>query len=253
MLIINYLTKIPVLKRFVPSVIRRVCKVLKIEFFTIKYEQVYFRLKITDAVDRHILFRGEYENLQIEYLFESFHKHKIKTFIDIGSNIGVYSILLEKNAPDIKIFAFEPHPDAFLRLEYNLKLNNSKNISPHNVALSDKNKKGFLSIGENHKKNFKNFQSGGAQVNESGNIPISLAKGDDILDYNNEFFGIKIDVEGHEKFVIYGMKNLLINNKAFIQIEVHSKNFYEVDQILNDLGYNQIKKIGSHDYYYSNF
>jgi FkbM family methyltransferase len=182
---------------------------------------------------------------------ESFKKESV--FWDIGSNIGLYSILAEKRFPEIKIFAFEPHPDAFVRLENNLRLNKSKNVISYNIALSNKNKKSFLSIENNHKKAFKNFQSGGAQVNDSGNIAICLSKGDDILKNTGDILGIKIDVEGHENLVISGINELLVKNKVFIQIEIHNVYFSKVNQILNDLGYNQIKKIGSHDYYYSNF
>ena len=247
------LTKIPILKRFLPSIIRRICTLLKIDFFTIKYQNIKLRLKINDAVDRHILFRGEYENEQIKYLFESIQRYKIKTFIDVGSNIGIYSLLIENKLPKIKIFAFEPHPDAFARLEYNLKLNKSKNINCFNTALSDQNTKSFLSIDNNHKKDFKNFQSGGATVDFLGNIPIFLSKGDDILKNRNEILAIKIDVEGHEKLVLDGINDLLVHNKVLIQIEIHNENFDLVNQALNILGYNEIKKIGVHDYYYSNF
>ena len=251
--LLKYLTKIPFLKRFLPSTIRRICSLIKIEFFNIKYNGIHLRLKITDAVDRHILFRGEYENEQIEYLHDLIEKYQIKFFLDIGSNIGLYSILAEKRFPEIKIFAFEPHPDAFVRLENNLRLNKSKNVISYNIALSNKNKKSFLSIENNHKKAFKNFQSGGAQVNDSGNIAICLSKGDDILKNTGDILGIKIDVEGHENLVISGINELLVKNKVFIQIEIHNVYFSKVNQILNDLGYNQIKKIGLHDYYYSNF
>ena len=250
---IKHLTKLPLLKRLLPSIIRRICNLLNINFFVVRYEQIYLKLKITDAVDRHILFRGEYENAQIEYLLESIKKNQIDYFIDIGSNIGLYSLLVEKNFPKIKIFSFEPHPEAFKRFEYNLKMNKSKNISVHNIALSNENKKSFLSTGDNNVKNFKNFQSGGAQVDVSGDMPIILSKGDDILTNQNDVLGIKIDVEGHENLVLNGINTLLIENKVFIQIEIHNEKFAKVNQILTTFGYKQLKKIGFHDYYYSNF
>ena len=44
-----------------------------------------------------------------------------------------------------------------------------------------------------------------------------------------------------------------IENKVFIQIEIHNEKFAKVNQILTTFGYKQLKKIGFHDYYYSNF
>ncbi|MDA9674876.1 FkbM family methyltransferase [Pelagibacteraceae bacterium] len=253
LIMLKFLTKIPLLKRLLPSIIRRLCVLLKIDFFTIKYQQIFLRLKITDAVDRHILFRGEYENEQIEYLFDMIKKYQISVFIDIGSNIGLYSILMEENFPRLKIYAFEPHPDAFARLKVNLELNKSQNIECFNLALSNENRKSFLNIGNNHIKDFKNFQSGGAKVNDFGSIPINLSTGDSIFNNQNDIISIKIDVEGHENLVINGMHNLLNNNKVLIQIEIHLENFIKTHEILSVLNYHQIKKIGQHDYYYKNF
>ena len=250
---LKFLTKIPLLKRLLPSIIRRLCILLQIDFFTIRYQQILLRLKITDAVDRHILFRGEYENAQIEYLCDMIKKYKTSVFIDIGSNIGLYSILMEKKFPKLKIYSFEPHPDAFTRLKVNLKLNKSKNIDCFNLALSNENKKSFLVIDNNHVKDFKNFQSGGAKVNDFGNIPISLSTGDSIFKNQNDIIAIKIDVEGHENLVINGMNNLLNNNKVLIQIEIHLEHFLNIHEILSVLDYHQINKIGEHDYYYKNF
>ena len=45
-------------------------------------------------------------------------------FVDIGANIGFFSILLGKNTEKGKIFAVEPTESALKRLYANLKLNN---------------------------------------------------------------------------------------------------------------------------------
>ena len=47
----------------------------------------------------------------------------VQTFIDVGANTGLYSILIGKLSPDTNIFAFEPHPQNFYRLKKNLELN----------------------------------------------------------------------------------------------------------------------------------
>lgn len=45
------------------------------------------------------------------------------TVIDVGANIGLFSLYLTSVAPGIRVFAFEPHPETFDRLKRNLAEN----------------------------------------------------------------------------------------------------------------------------------
>ena len=48
---------------------------------------------------------------------------KGSTVIDIGAHIGIFSIAAARYAPDVKVFAFEPLPDNFMRLQKNIARN----------------------------------------------------------------------------------------------------------------------------------
>ena len=56
-------------------------------------------------------------------------------FIDIGSNIGYYSLLCSKICK--KVHSFEPLTENFDILKKNIKINNIKNIIPSKLAISD--------------------------------------------------------------------------------------------------------------------
>ena len=62
------------------------------------------------------------------------------TFVDVGANIGMYSVffsqfkILKKN---IQIFAYEANPNTFTRLNINAK---KYNFNCNNTAISDTNK-----------------------------------------------------------------------------------------------------------------
>ncbi len=56
------------------------------------------------------------------------------TFIDLGANIGMYTVPVAKGAA--KVIAFEPDPTNFRMLQLNVQANGSKHVSLHNVALS---------------------------------------------------------------------------------------------------------------------
>jgi FkbM family methyltransferase len=60
------------------------------------------------------------------------------TFIDIGANVGIYSIFAALRAgPNAKIIAVEPHPVALERLRCNLALNELSNVAVEPLALGE--------------------------------------------------------------------------------------------------------------------
>ncbi len=54
--------------------------------------------------------------------------------------------------------------------------------------------------------------------------------------------------------MLNGLKKTLKENDSLILIEIYEKNFYIIDKILKELGFNQIKKFKERsNYLYSNF
>jgi len=75
-----------------------------------------------------------------------------------------------------------------------------------------------------------------------------------VFRFKNQKLCFKIDVERHEINVIEGLKKTIKNNKSLILIEIYKKNYYQINKILDDLGFNQIKKFKERsNYLYSNF
>ena len=62
----------------------------------------------------------------------------LKNYVDIGANVGVYS-LIASEIKGSRVYAFEPFRDTFQKLQRNAKANNRKNIYPFNYALGSKN------------------------------------------------------------------------------------------------------------------
>lgn len=60
------------------------------------------------------------------------------TLVDVGANIGVYSLYAAKRNAKCRVFAFEPSAINFARLCNNIVLNQIENILPCNVPLSDR-------------------------------------------------------------------------------------------------------------------
>ncbi len=70
-----------------------------------------------------------------------FLRHFLKpgdTFVDIGANIGLFTITAARLAgPSGRVHAFEPARRTFDRLLENLRLNNFTNVSCHRLAVAD--------------------------------------------------------------------------------------------------------------------
>ena len=59
--------------------------------------------------------------------------------IDIGAHVGFFSILYRlATGPEGMVFAFEPLPETFSRLQNNLAFNEFSNVHPIPLALSDR-------------------------------------------------------------------------------------------------------------------
>jgi FkbM family methyltransferase len=72
-----------------------------------------------------------------EYQQVAEYARTANTIVDVGSNIGIVSILISRSAPDAQIFAFEPDPLNFALSQINFELNGCHNIAAINAAVAD--------------------------------------------------------------------------------------------------------------------
>lgn len=191
---------------------RKIIKELTLEISDIK-----FSLK---AFSGDLGFICEVNCKKSYFLNEDFKCHKGGVCIDIGANIGCFSLEIAKINSDCKIFAFEPHPETFNRLSKNKFINGKINVIPINAAISNKTEKILLSVGDNcnmAKVILKDINS------KNNTILVQGYKLDDfIYKYGiDQIELIKIDVEGHEIECLEGAKKALMITKNIV-IEYHS-------------------------------
>lgn len=237
----------PIIKRIYPSISRRFLILINKTKLKHKLGGFIFNADIKDTIERTTYFKGEYEKPQIDFFKKNAVKYKTKIFLDVGSYIGYYSILLSPLFE--KIYSFEPQLTKFNALNNNVSMNKlNHKITTYNCGLGEANFETFG--GAVHRKNL--LRSSGFHVNKNGNEKIKISKGDDIFDLNNQNISIKIDVEGYEYQVLKGLHKLLSLNKCFIQIEVWGKNNYLIKKFFKDLKYKKVHSI-SGDEYFTNF
>ena len=158
-----------------------------------------------------------------------------EAFIDVGSNVGYYSLLLAKNNPKIKIIAIEAHPENFVAMNKNIKVNKFRNIISINKAISNQSQ-GKLRLYE-HWKGKEQKKTGmfnlSNQYGSQSFVEISCDTLDNVLRFMNKtIFVIKIDIEGEEVNALLGASNTLKNTRKII-VEIHNDdNLQKAEQIL---------------------
>ncbi len=173
-----------------------------------------------DAIGRH-------EELPIRILqklgkdFEG----KNRLFIDVGANVGMYSVRM-KDYYD-KIIAIEPDPRNFITLKENISLNfekqNEVNIFPLPIAAGDIDGEALL---ESKGVGSRIISKGKEGTNLPGLEKVKIVRLDTLLpsifDLDNfDLITIKVDVEGFEENVVRGAEGILSNYPIVWLIEHH--------------------------------
>lgn len=150
-------------------------------------------------------------------------------FYDVGANHGIISLLAAKKYKNIDIHSFEASESAINIINQNIGLNNfNDKIKAINTLVADKSGYTIPFYWQE--------SSGGASITKGrlGHV-IEIYKStlslDDYTSSNNLFPDfIKMDIEGAENIAIFGMSQILRDNRPSIFIELHdfgSKKLFE--------------------------
>lgn len=191
---------------------------------TIHGVQMIIDPSIDHGVELSLFETGTYEKGTIQ-LLEKYLKEG-STFLDIGANIGLMSVIASKQVgANGIVYAVEANPNTVPILQTNIDLNACKNVEVIPVALSDAS--GTAVLFENWEVN-----RGGAslisQSNEEQGFDVKMERLDDLFDENTPVQLVKIDVEGFEPQVLRGGMNWLRKQQPVFIIEVSEKREKEV-------------------------
>lgn len=176
--------------------------------------------------------------------------------LDIGANTGSFC-LLPKFHPRMKIYAFEPNPVAYEVLQSNIALNDLQDrVQTFPFALSDK--AGIVPLYVPKKKNL----SGGSRLDQDDHDPPQdgfdtvLAETRRLDDFDFKHVDlIKIDVEGHEYWVLLGGERTVRASMPALMVEWQRRNWKvpkeyhreEMREMLRAWGYMSFERIGRAD------
>jgi FkbM family methyltransferase len=160
--------------------------------------------------------------------------HPGMTVVDVGSNLGLYTVLLSRLVgPAGRVLAFEPDPDLFALLQRNGALNGCHNVASHNLALGSRRDrlllhKMIVNSGDNH------LGEGGSKLFRR-TVETEVVSLDEFTpDLQPDF--VKIDVQGWELPVLRGMARLLKQHPpAGIYLEFWPEGFRRAGYAADDV------------------
>lgn len=194
-------------------------KIYSSKIFTFKrYDNLKLNIDLKKDVDFRI-FINKFEDNVLNNFKAQLHNSSV--FIDVGANIGLYSLLAAQIIKKEKsIFAFEPAPLAYQKFLSNITLNNFNQITAVNSCVSDYIGEIELNICEDD------------AYNSIGNNPMLKIKDtiktpvitiDEFVKVNKlkSVDVIKIDTEGAEFLVCKGAINTILQFKPMFFFEVN--------------------------------
>lgn len=176
-----------------------------------------------------------------EMCFVLHYLDKKDTFIDIGANVGCYSLLAaSKNS---SVIAFEPDFDALSMLNLNIRLNNFDNVTVHSYAVGETKQNISFTKGLDTVNHIVSSDEPNSRIVKMINI--------DSIPIESNSIVMKIDVEGYEENVLKGTQHYLKDKVKVIIVETNNSNISYGSS--NDKIFDHLKKFGFKAYTYNPF
>ena len=168
----------------------------------------------TSSLDRYvsnsIARTGAWEKPLVSRMVNALRAHSNSTLLDIGGNIGYYTLAAARAAFDVHVFEPVPRNAEMIRASVERNALQSR-VQLHTCALSDAN--GELSMGVHA-----NNQGGVAHIKSSkrAGVRIPALRLDDVMMPETRPVYIKIDIEGGECKAFEGMQRYLRDSTRII-------------------------------------
>jgi FkbM family methyltransferase len=186
-----------------------------------------FKCVRTDYIQRRIAFFGLFEP-NLTYFISSVLKPG-DVFIDVGANIGYFTMLAAKCVgASGKVYAIEASPSTYELLIANLRLNEVKNVEAINMAVTDK--ECHVRIQSNDTRNI-----GANSVHVVASAAADSVVGRPLQEIVAPNLGrarfIKIDVEGAENLILPSILDYFVqlDSDTIIVSEIAKKNAHLIE------------------------
>ena len=204
------------------SLIRKsLYNILPFKTYLLVLSKIYLYFFKTGFLKKNPFFAYQY--------FLQYVVQKGDTCIDIGANLGYYSVPMAKLAGKTgKVYAIEPVKPALKVLRANTKNFDNLEILPY--ALGQENK--TIRLGNNTKKSKGYVASGSNFILDKNSKPkddvdiqfdAEMKKASELFSDLNRLDFIKCDVEGYETHIIPEMKSLIMHFRPVLFVETNGE------------------------------
>lgn len=182
-------------------------------FEDVTYFGATFRVAPDDIIGNELILE-RFEWLQIPAMLEAARALRAYAFIDVGANFGLYTCIIGKHRLARRLIAFEPNSAVIGRLEEHFARNGVTGVEIHRTAVGASAHKAALALGA------PGFDALTSVVEADPNAPqIDVVTLDETVSFAGQPIVVKIDVEGYEREVLAGARNLFTRNYGYAQIE----------------------------------
>lgn len=211
-----------------------------------------FLLDPRNWIDNRLAAGAPYENAQLERARTLIAEHRLDTFLDVGANIGLYTVMLGRLPEIERVIAVEP-----VRRNFNQMLGNvfanalDAKVEALRVAAGDAPGTATIHIDPRSTglARFDTVQAGRDASVFSQSESVTIVRLDDTLDLKGRRIFLKLDVEGHALPALAGMARLFAGNVVVAQVEAFGDEAAAVTARMEALGLAPIGAIDSDHYF----
>jgi FkbM family methyltransferase len=196
------------------------------KYFTSKKEKFVFELRGGLKVEVPARLMQTYkecffDQTYIKGLSKDVFKNAPLTVVDIGANVGFFSLFMFSKDKKAKIFAYEPMPLNFKLLNKYKQENTDLNYTVVNKAVS--NEKTTITLNYDSSDSFSTAATIFDTSTQGDKIQVETTTLEAILNDNNlsKIDFLKLDCEGSEYGILYGASTAVLNKISNISIETH--------------------------------
>lgn len=178
--------------------------------YKINNTSFYIRKNTSDIFNISEIWNNKVYNIKIK---------KEDNIIDLGANIGAFTIFAANKTTDGKVFAFEPEYSNYQQLVKNINLNKLKNTFAYKLGIADKKCNRPLFLSDISKTSSSIYESHTGNIEKIDCIPLkSVLKLCDIKKIDL----LKMDVEGAEYDILFSAPKNILRRISCIILEFHN-------------------------------
>lgn len=215
-------------------------------------------LSASDHIEKYLFWYGAYEKKEVSTMQTLLHTDSV--VVDIGANVGYYSLMAAEKVTTGHIYSFEPVSKNLEKLERNISLNKLTVIHPIQTAISNVSGRTVIYISADDNSGMSGLRAAENFSGQSETVKC-LTLDEAVTAYNIPKINlVKIDVEGSEVNVLRGMTKTITEQLPVLLMEVsaatlamYHEKIQTIYQLLSAKGYiackvtaiNVLKKINT--------